>query len=1122
MWTPKEWGWRFSGLDIRMPNGQIVEYYMPLAELDVQETKGLNHQLFEKWRHTSEEDRLARYDEYMNDINESYDRYQGGWEKFLHRTGMDIPAAIASFKSAVASASSMTRSKLSFRSSAEGAPTVQSPSRSLINEPPLGGLPQQTQTRPVEGSRVTIEASMSTSPSAFNIPIGGGNYKENKLKAAEEAPAYGVSEYKADLRDVLKKYEDGDENGNYLTEQDVFEEVRRIAEDGSSSPELSDAIEKYMDEVRDDRELGGRGDMDAANDAFMKAVRNEIKEKPVVKEEPAAYGLRGPNDVYGDETPELKDANNKPITPEAKPVSTVTGGILSRAKSIFHEITKLPEYTPYRRVLLTWDGNMQRWSQAATAAAQYVKKELGKSPLKAEALTIWREAAGDEAVIRKQLAATKDEKLRKGYEAALRLTPKDKEVAAWVGEQYRTLLNEAQDRGLVDYGLQNYVTHLVDMEGNKPQGFTGRLVSGFKFGQERTIPTLFDAEQLGYKPQTKDIGDLLAIYINELGKAIETKDFIKGLTETKGPDGRPLAVPMGAGETTTGDVPGKKKSYYLVRPRSKGQKYDDYKPVDHPAMTDWKWLASTEMGERMLYQGTLAIHPKVFGHLKNVLGTDAIREWYRRDDLQPMMATLRDIAKSVDWMQATTKQAMFSFSTFHWVQEGTHAIGHWVNPFGIEKIDLQGNPDHYDATIHGLRLVADFRGMASFREGLTSGPIMYKIPGAGPFLEAISEPLFTWYIPGLKYKTYKHILARNTARYKKEIAAGTATLDDVKYLSARQANAAYGHLNYVDMGRSKTIQHILQLTILAPDFLEARARFAAQGMKSIVSPTSKAGREQLRALATLAVFFFVSARILNKLFDDDYHWEEPFMLVAGNRRWGFRSVPEDMYRLFKNTVQFASGRVSPILGKTALWMITQRDFRGQPQSVLQFLKEEALTPIPISVSRMLKQGNKDIDAWQSFLTSLGLQVARYSKAIEVYDLVDTWNKQHGIVPNEGNYPISKYRDLRNMLQDERMSMAEREWQHIIGEEMKRNPELKRQEIVKKLAHGFRIGLQRPFTGSIHKEKDFVKSLNPEEKDAYDRAIQERKYIYQRFNKVYRGGTGAAAEEAPAPEPPPEE
>jgi hypothetical protein len=31
---PKRWGWRFVAFDLRFPNGQLVEYYLPPLELD--------------------------------------------------------------------------------------------------------------------------------------------------------------------------------------------------------------------------------------------------------------------------------------------------------------------------------------------------------------------------------------------------------------------------------------------------------------------------------------------------------------------------------------------------------------------------------------------------------------------------------------------------------------------------------------------------------------------------------------------------------------------------------------------------------------------------------------------------------------------------------------------------------------------------------------------------------------------------------------------------------------------------------------------------------------------------------------------------------------------------------
>jgi len=86
--------------------------------------------------------------------------------------------------------------------------------------------------------------------------------------------------------------------------------------------------------------------------------------------------------------------------------------------------------------------------------------------------------------------------------------------------------------------------------------------------------------------------------------------------------------------------------------------------------------------------------------------------------------------------------------------------------------------------------------------------------------------------------------------------------DQLAALTARQANAAFGGLNYKMLGRNKTLQDVLRLAFMAPDFTEARARFAGQAAKPY-------GREQLAALVGGAVAFYVLARILNEMLDKD-------------------------------------------------------------------------------------------------------------------------------------------------------------------------------------------------------------------------------------------------------------
>ena len=46
---PKEFGWRFIGCDIKMPNGQLVECYVVFSAMELAKKRS-NHNIFERWR----------------------------------------------------------------------------------------------------------------------------------------------------------------------------------------------------------------------------------------------------------------------------------------------------------------------------------------------------------------------------------------------------------------------------------------------------------------------------------------------------------------------------------------------------------------------------------------------------------------------------------------------------------------------------------------------------------------------------------------------------------------------------------------------------------------------------------------------------------------------------------------------------------------------------------------------------------------------------------------------------------------------------------------------------------------------------------------------------------------
>lgn len=87
MLMPKQWGFRFGGFDLRMPNGQIIEHYMPIKE--VEEAKEAGHQIFEKWRNQTREYIDAHVEEYKADVEKSFTHYYDAFKKGLDRMGQN-------------------------------------------------------------------------------------------------------------------------------------------------------------------------------------------------------------------------------------------------------------------------------------------------------------------------------------------------------------------------------------------------------------------------------------------------------------------------------------------------------------------------------------------------------------------------------------------------------------------------------------------------------------------------------------------------------------------------------------------------------------------------------------------------------------------------------------------------------------------------------------------------------------------------------------------------------------------------------------------------------------------------------------------------------------------------
>lgn len=192
MLKPKPWGFRFVAFDLRMKNGQLVEYYATLKGVQNAMDNG-NHQLFEDWRNTTEEYRQEHQEEYFKAIKDSRAKYDEAWNDYLSSAGLDESAVVASWNKVATSLASSIDSNESNSSGDKGATASQEPS---VRSAESGGL--KTNTRSVSGSEATIgESSITNPPSTSSVaqseqkgkrvlstkeePVGTGRQKNSRL-----------------------------------------------------------------------------------------------------------------------------------------------------------------------------------------------------------------------------------------------------------------------------------------------------------------------------------------------------------------------------------------------------------------------------------------------------------------------------------------------------------------------------------------------------------------------------------------------------------------------------------------------------------------------------------------------------------------------------------------------------------------------------------------------------------------------------------------------------------------------------------------------------------------------------------------------------------------------------
>jgi hypothetical protein len=296
------------------------------------------------------------------------------------------------------------------------------------------------------------------------------------------------------------------------------------------------------------------------------------------------------------------------------------------------------------------------------------------------------------------------------------------------------------------------------------------------------------------------------------------------------------------------------------------------------------------------------------------------------------------------------------------------------------------------------------------------------------------------------------------------------------------------------LGSDKTWMDLQRMMLLAPQFLEARARVVGQALKPY-------GHEQRKMLLVQAGLLYVGARVLNQILDDDAHWtDNPTSVVYKGRAYSIRTIIGDALHLINDPKSFAAGRLSPF-SRIGIEAITGRDLRTGarkepmiqtewvPGRVAQNVVADVanwLVPIPLDGMLPGSTGREQTAAGM-VLSSVGIGSKKFTASMQVHDLANDYNRNSDdpatrewqLRKDGGAYATSPYRKLNALLDAGDIEDAKREI-----EELKAEGKTAEQISSRYDRHYY-------FTGSAARETAFFATLDDHQKKLYKQAKAEQ-------------------------------
>lgn len=798
------------------------------------------------------------------------------------------------------------------------------------------------------------------------------------------------------------------------------------------------------------------------------------------------------------------------------------------------------EVEPFRQALNEHNGEISAGNMAFDALQKQREQEGAKlDPKKFEqdsllgaAIHVYRQVKGDQSLLTDQrdvLKAKGGSQYVPVWEKALKLTNAEKAMADKVTEDYKQNALTAQAAGLALPVDEAYGKQIWDLDNNRGRAGFGEFLSRFDADpssfKKRKHATSFDGIISGLTPKSLDDFKLVGVNGKEVNKAVATRKLAQRLPELRDSQGRPFAIIDSDQADKLNDsavarlqalaasgvaIPVQMRSYvpyarYAVG-GSKVENFDPagYRPAGGRGIQGYYYQLPAADGSGMKnYFGRLIFSPEAFPYVNARTAPSWVRERASQRDaggmvLTGILAVNREIKASL----------LGAFSAFHYVQEGFHGLGHGTNPlFNLPPVDPL-NPEHLQWMKSGLMLGGENDAIKYFDGGGDLNALFYKIPVLGYLSGKMSEHLFSRYIPALKLKTAQNVYGRNVKYFAKKLASGAMSDGEVRHITATTVNDAYGHINWADLGIGKSMRDFLQIVALAPDFLLARSRFAAQalGVQRIRGvDASRASREAFMAFFALAAGQWITARIANWIINNgDMMTGSKDLFAIVNKRTGqrfsLRSVPGDLLEAVKDPVAFFNNRASPMV-RDLYNIVMGTNWRGEQVGHAAALTDALVGAAPMTAQPLLRglttTGQQaPTSKGEDFVKALGIKINRWSQLGEAKSKAHDYMLTHGAKTGTDFHQPSAYNPMLFRLMDGDEVGARTELDKLTGGDGRQ---------MERVVKGFHGSLFRNFTGDAAHEVNFRRELSKTEegKQLLKDADRQRLEAWNLFLKVGR-------------------